>query len=250
MNPDPTQKEPSQNPEHEPVQAQAPTSLKAEADEISSNVGVWLTGLGLAMAAGMRPKRAHAQSAADIAALNALLSAEWAAIDAYSQGAAVLAAPANNDPLRDAAPTVLAVAAHFRQQHRDHAAQLAARITAAGGTPVAEPAAGSYQLPNGFTATVLNVIRLATNEEKNAAVAYCDVLNQVSSETFAELIASIGGVETQHFIVLSLLAQGVVQATSMTAAMAMEMVPRSFVTSPADGIAGLNTVADFTYEAL
>ncbi len=180
--------------------------------------------------------------------LNALLSAEYAAVKAYDAGAGILSAPPSGDPLESSAPTVLAVAAHFQQQHRDHATQLAARVTADGGTPIDE-ATVSFTPPADFTPSVLNVIRLAANAEKDAAVTYTQVLAEVDTETQASLVASIGGVETQHFIVLSLLARGVVQATADTQAMAMALTPTAFVLSPATGVDGLTSVPDFTYES-
>jgi bacterioferritin (cytochrome b1) len=179
--------------------------------------------------------------------MNALLSAEYAAVQAYNAGAAVLMKPPPGDPLESAAPTVLAVAVHFQQQHRDHAEQLVARIMADGGTPVDESTI-TFTPPAGFTPSVMNVIRLAANAEKDAAVTYSQVLAEVDTATQATLVASIGGVEAQHYIVLSLVAQGVVQATPTTMAMAMQLTPTAFVLSPAAGVDGLMSVPDFTYE--
>lgn len=229
----------------QPDTAEMPV-LREEADDIAGDALTWLTGIGLALAATIKPRSAQAQAQNDIGILNTLLTAEYGAIKAYDAGAGVLSNPGASDPLASAAPTVLAVAVHFQSQHRDHANQLIAKINAAGGTPVAESSV-TFTPPSGFTGTVLNVIRLATNAEKDAAVAYTRVLADVNSETHAELIASIGGVESQHFIVLSLLAQGVVQATADTRTMAMEVVPRAFVTSPEQSIPSLSTVPDFTY---
>lgn len=220
--------------------------LAEDATSIADSALAWVTGLGLAMAASFAPRGARAQATTDVGILNALLSAEYGAIKAYDAGAGVLSNPSASDPLAAAAPTVLAVAVHFQGHHRVHADQLRTRITAAGGTPVVESSV-TFAAPAGFTGTVLNVIRLASNAEKDAAVAYTNMLSSVSSEMHAELIASIGGVESQHFIVLSLLAQGVIQATGDTRAMAMEIVPAAFVTSPGNSVPSLSNVADFTY---
>lgn len=219
--------------------------IAEEARSLAETVRGWAVGVGAAFAATFHEQKAHAQMD-DVAVLNALLSAEYAAVKAYDAGAGILMDPPEGDPLATAAPTVLAVAVHFQQQHRDHAVQLAARITADGGTPV-EEASVMFTPPAGFTPSVLNVIRLAANAEKDAAVAYNQVLAEVDSQMHASLIASIGGVEAQHFIVLSLVAQQVVQATEATAAMAMELTPTAFVVSPAGGVDGLSMIPDFTY---
>jgi hypothetical protein len=203
-------------------------------------------GLGTALAITAAPRRARAQAMNDVQTLNALLTAEYSAVKAYDAGAAILTSPPATDPDRAAAPVVLAVAAHFQQQHRDHAAQLAAMVTSSGGTPVMESTV-TFTPPTGFTASVANVIKLAANAEKAAAVAYADVLRTVTSQMAAKLIAAIGGVEAQHFIVLSLLARNVVGATAMTQAMAADVVPRSFVNAVGGGTTGLETVPDFTY---
>jgi hypothetical protein len=216
-----------------------------EARSLAASLLGWAAGLGAAFSATFTERRAHAQTS-DVEILNALLSAEYAAVKAYDAGAGILMEPPAADPLADAAPTVLAVALHFQSQHRDHATELVRRITMDGGTPVDE-ATVTFTPPAGFTASVLNVIRLAANAEKDAAVAYNQVLAEVDSDTHASLIASIGGVEAQHFIVLSLVAQGVVQATATTGAMAIELTPTGFVVSPSAEFDGLESVPDFTY---
>lgn len=209
---------------------------------------------GVALAAGafatlLTSKRAFADvdaGAGDAALLNALLSAEWAAIAAYSAGGAYLTSPSTSDPMASAAPTVLAVAQHFSTQHSDHATQLSAAVTAAGGTPVAQSSV-TFTPPAGFTASVLNVLKLASNAEKAASVAYAQTLKQVSAATASQLVASIGGVETQHYTILSLIVLGIAAPTSTTLSMATNVVPRSFTASPASGVPGLETVPDFTY---
>jgi len=72
-----------------------------------------------------------------------------------------------SDPQRTFAPVLSMIAARWQSQHRDHAAQLAAAVTAAGRTPVAE---GSVRFtpPAGFTRSISNVLRLACNTEKGA----------------------------------------------------------------------------------
>jgi Ferritin-like domain len=206
-----------------------------------------VAGAGLAFATILEPTRALADDS-DASLLNALLAAEWSAIAAYTAGAGYLAAPAGTDPMVSAAPTVLAVAKHFLSQHQDHATQLGLAVTSAGGTPVAQ-ASVTFTVPTGWTASVLNVLKLAANAEKAAAVAYTETLKQVSAATASQLVAAIGGVETQHFTILSLLVLGIAAPTAATLSMASDVVPRSFTASPAAGVAGLETVPDFTYAA-
>jgi hypothetical protein len=150
--------------------------------------------------------------------------------------------------MASAAPTVLAVAQHFSSQHQDHATQLSAAVTAAGGTPVAQSSV-TFTAPSGWTPSVLNVLKLAANAEKAASIAYVETLKQVSAASASQLVASIGGVETQHFTILSLIILGVAAPTAATLSTATDVVPRSFTASPASGVAGLETVADFTYSA-
>ena len=202
-------------------------------------------GAGVVVATLLKSKVARADTG-DATLLNALLSAEWAAIAAYTAGGQYLAAPSNSDPMASSAPTVLAVAQHFAQQHQDHATQLSAAVTAAGGTPVAQSSV-TFTPPQGWTASVLNVLKLAANAEKAASIAYTDTLKQISAATAAQLIASIGGDETQHFTILSLIILGVAAPTADTLSMATDVVPRSFTASPATGAPGLETVPDFTY---
>ena len=202
-------------------------------------------GAGVVVATLLKSKVARADTG-DATLLNALLSAEWAAIAAYTAGAQYLASPSQSDPMASSAPTVLAVAQHFAQQHQDHATQLSAAVTAAGGTPVAQSSV-TFTPPQGWTASVLNVLKLAANAEKAASIAYTETLKQISAATAAQLVASIGGDETQHFTILSLIILGIAAPTADTLSMATDVVPRSFTASPAAGVEGLETVPDFTY---
>ncbi len=94
---------------------------------------------------------------------------------------------------------------------------------------------------------MLNVLKLAANAEKAAAIAYMETLKQVSAATASQLVAAIGGVETQHFTILSLIVLGVV-ATMTAATLSMASLPCSnCFTAFAAGAPGLETVADFTY---
>lgn len=192
----------------------------------------------------LRPRAAHAGPMEDLPLLNALLSAEYGAIKAYDAGAAILMSPPSGDAQAAVAPAALAVAVHFQSQHREHAAKLAGIITASGGTPVAESTV-TFSAPPSFRAGVLNVIKLACNAEKAAAVAYAETLKSLSVQTSAEVVGAIGGVESQHFIVLFLLANGIVSPSSTV--MANDVVPQAFTSRLGSGTTGLQDVPDFTY---
>jgi hypothetical protein len=202
-------------------------------------------GAGLALATTFKSRLSRADSG-DAGLLNTLLDAEWSAIAAYTAGGAYLAKPSATDPMVSAAPTVLAVALHFASQHQDHATQLTAAVNAAGGTPVPQSSV-TFAVPTDWVASVVNVMKLAANAEKAASIAYMETLKDLSATTASQLVAAIGGVETQHFTILSLLILGVVAPTATTLSMPSDVVPRSFTASPATGTAGLETVPDFTY---
>jgi hypothetical protein len=201
-------------------------------------------GLGLATTLAPADARAQSETAHDVTLLNGLLATEYYAIQAYEMGADVLNDAPASDPLVAIAPVALAVAAHFQGQHRDHATQLAAQLRAAGATPVTYGEVIT-ELPPGFTPSVGNALRLAANGEKHAALLYAHALRTMNSQLAAELVASIGGVETQHFVVLSMLAQGIAIPTAMTRALANDVVPQSFIVQTASGTTGLEQVPDF-----
>jgi hypothetical protein len=225
------------------------TEERSRREALVGGATAMVAGLAATLAAAAKPREAQAQGMGDVAALNALLTAEYLAIGAYNAGAGILMSPPMGDALASIAPVALQVAAHFRQQHQDHAARLVSLIQAQQGTPVNQ-AAAVFSPPPGFTGTVLNVIRLAANKEKAAAVAYTKTHASITQQTAAEVIAAIGGVETQHFIVLYLLAKGVVVPGMALGMNATDLVPRSFVAQVGTGTMGLDSVMDFTYAPL
>lgn len=154
-------------------------------------------GAGVA-ATALVSRKAQAQSAGDVAILNALLAAEYSAINTYAAGAGVIAGAPAIDPLYKYRGVVTAIAVHFQNQHRDHAEKLREFIIAQGGTPVAD--AGTDAVPTDFEPSIKNVIDLARNAEKAAAVAYTDVQKNISVQDNAALAAAIGSVESQHFV--------------------------------------------------
>jgi len=191
-------------------------------------------GISLATALVTRSRTAHAEvkpepdADADNDILNALLKAEYDAIATYAAGAGIIAADtATAEATRN---LVTDVAVHFQTQHKQHAAALKKMIEANGGEPVED--SGTPSLPTSFPATTAGtteVMKLAADKEKQAAIAYADVMKSVSTTTAAKLVAAIGAVETQHFVVLYLLIEGLIQPTDATAATPTLVVPAAFI---------------------
>jgi hypothetical protein len=186
----------------------------------------------------------------DVEQLNALLSAEYKAIDAYAQGAAVLTDQKDNGPTqeaRDLAALVLAVAVEFRNDHQAHAALLEKTVRDLQGTPVSQ-ADSKFTLPAGFKPSTLNVMKLAANAERSAAIAYNGVIRELSAANLRFLGSAIEGDETQHFMVLYALIEGLaVPTASLSPTMnADQVVPRAFVSSTASlgGGEGLQSETD------
>ena len=227
------------------VEAGAGAGARPVARERLSVIGALAAG-GAALAVGALARTANAGGSDDVGTLNGLLEAEYGAIAAYQAGAGILMSPSSSDPFASAAPIVLAVALHFQSQHKDHAKLLAATIQSLGGKPV-DPGSATFTAPPGFTPSVLNVIRLAANAEKAAAVSYNEGVKVLSAGENAQILAAIGGNETQHYVLLSLVAQGIAGPTATTMANASDFVPESFVTSVGKGTTGFEAVPDFTY---
>jgi rubrerythrin len=189
-------------------------------------------GVSISINAVSRKARAQADPEPDAAkdneVLNALLNAEYDAVATYTAGAGIIAADsATPQGTRD---VVTGVAVHFRDQHAQHAAALKKLIEANDGEAVAD--SGMAQLPSSFdaaAATTTDVIKLAADKEKQAAYTYAQVMQQISTQAAAKLVASIGAVETQHFVVLYLLAEGLIEATAKTGTDPGLVVPAAFV---------------------
>ena len=185
--------------------------------------------LGLAVSAARRARAAvspEPDPAQDNDVLNALLKAEYDAIATYTAGASIIATDAATaSATRD---VVTAVAVHFQEQHQQHAAALAQLIEDNDGTPIAD--AMSARIPDSFDdMSTAGVLKLAADKEKQAAIAYADVMSSISTAAAAKLVASIGAIETQHFVVLYLLVEGLIAANAMTAANPALIVPAAFV---------------------
>lgn len=204
-------------------------------------------GLSLAVSLTVATRKAQAVVAPEPDAeqdndiLNALLAAEYDAIATYTAGAGIIATDVvTPQATRD---VVTAVAVHFRSQHEEHAAALANMIEENGGTPVVDT--GVPSLPASFPATAgtTQVMMLAADKEKQAAIAYADVMKSISTQTAATLAASIGAIETQHFVVLYLLVEGLIGANDGTAMNPTLVVPAAFVLDV--GGAGTINLKDF-----
>ena len=185
----------------------------------------------------------------DIGPLNNLLAAEYGAIVAYSAGIPILEMPPVGDPLAANGPALSVIATAWRAQHREHAAQLVTAITAIGGTPVVESTI-TFTAPTGFTPTVRNVMVLACNAEKAAAIAYNQSVKTMSAASSRYIAGNIEGAETQHFVILyTLLKQVVAPNPAMLISMINEIAPKAFVASVGTATNGLSSIADFTYTA-
>jgi hypothetical protein len=201
-----------------------------------------LAGLGVAAAAATFGGEAHAQtSASDAAKLNTLLRAEYDAILTYGIAETYLMSPDGSDAQRAQAPIVREVASYFKEHHTAHAARLSTLVTTLGGTPVGRGEVLQATIPTGFRATVSNLIKLAANKEKKAAIEYVRALQTISTATAADLVAAVGGVEAQHFIALYLVGKGVFEIQAMMP-MVQALSPRPFV-SLADASATGSTLA-------
>lgn len=170
--------------------------------------------------------------AREASALNALLAAEYILLDAYAQGAVILTdardAPSHPQEERDFAALALALTAEFQEDHEAHAALLATTVTNLGGNAVREDDA-RFTPPPGFRPSVGNVLKLAANEERRAAVAFNRVLKGLQTQEHRFILASIEGVDTQHFMVLKALIEALVDVTP--ALDAARVVPQPFVSS-------------------
>jgi len=205
-------------------------------------------GIGLSISVLAAQRKAQAKvdpppsATKDNEVLNALLNAEYDAVATYTAGARIIARDtATPQATRD---TVTGVAVHFRNQHSQHAAALKKMIQDNGGTPVADSATPT--LPSSFpaaTATTTDVIKLAADKEKAAAFTYAQVMANISTQAAAKLVASIGAVETQHFVVLYLLAEGLIEATEKTGMSPALVVPAAFILDV--GAAGTTNLEKF-----
>lgn len=203
-------------------------------------------GAAMAMLAACGTANEVVNGANDVATLNALLTAEYQAIAAYTAGAGILAAPAASD-LQGIAPVVLGIAGNWLRHHSEHAEVLIDAINAAKGVAVKKEDV-TFTAPAGLLAkqTVENVMILACNAERDAAVAYNGAVKALSVQSNRYLAASVGGDEAQHFVVLYVLLKGRVKPTAAlteTVAKSGVVVPKSFLRTTGK-FEGLDKFAD------
>jgi hypothetical protein len=203
-----------------------------------------IVGVSAALAVSAVSRSAHADNASDATALNATLTKAYEIIAVYDGAIGFL-----GDPMMPMGATGAALLTHFRQQHRDEAAQLSTQIMALGGTPVTSGSVNPPANPTGFMRTIPNYLKYAANLERAAAVANVARLNTIGSKDAAELVAAIVGTQTQHWTVLYLLARGIAGPGPMAASMLNEICPRSFVSLESAPAASLTSVADLTFTA-
>ena len=163
--------------------------------------GAAALGAGAALA-GCGGDEAPAGPGADSATLNALITAEYNAILAYDAGIQVLRNPPMGDPQAGVAIILATIANNWKYHHEEHAAALVAAARLIAAPTVERPT--TFTPPAGFTATVANVLRLACNAERAAAIAYNNAVSTLTQGGNKFLAGSILGDETQHFIVLYL----------------------------------------------
>lgn len=225
-----------------------------------------VAGAALVLTTFGRARRALAQDPSDTDTLNALLAAEYGAIEAYSAAAPILQNPPSGDPLAGLAPAVLQIALRFLGDHQAHAEVLKNTISSLGGTPI-DPMDASITagIPADFVGNVKNVIDFAAGAEKGAAVAYTEVQKSLSAQDNAALAAAIGSTETQHFTILYLVSEGLAvpgaaffEADGTTlkdeaglAAAAANLSPRAFVVTrgSSKGLEDTSGLPFFTYDA-
>lgn len=130
---------------------------------------------------------AQKADADDIAALNAAIELERAAIKAYTDGAPLLK------------PATLVVAKGFLADHTAHRDALMAAVRAAGAVPTEKTASITYPT----LATEIDVLRFAEALERKAAATYLSVVPEFKDRRLAEAAAKILGVETTHVAILT-----------------------------------------------
>jgi len=125
----------------------------------------------------------------DIASLNSAIAIERAGIKAYTDAAAtgLLSKP------------VLAIASGFLADHIAHRDALMAAVRVAGATPTTD----TLKLTYPPLKSQADILRFALVVEEKAANTYLSEIPDFKDRRFAELAASILGVETTHVALLS-----------------------------------------------
>ncbi len=170
---------------------------------------------------------------ADVESLNALLTAEYRAIAAYTAGAGLITGAADSDPLYALRTVIVDIAASIQSQHKLHAAALIDAIEGLAGAPVDEDeAASGLVIPSALTdnPTISNVLKFAAGAERGAAVAYNQTVGVLEDAKFRFLASSIEGDESQHFITLAALVLGLAApGPELSEETADQVFPAAFV---------------------
>jgi ferritin-like protein len=176
---------------------------------------------------------AQSTTDADIDPLNALLTAEYDAIAAYSAGASLIMKAPDSDPLYAMRDVIVKVALDFQSHHELHAEALEEAIKDLKGTPVDEAKTqDAFKPPAALVdnPSIMNVLKFAAAAERGATVAYNQALAGMENAKYRLLASSIGGDESQHFIVLAALVLGLAApGPKLSADTADELVPQAFV---------------------
>jgi rubrerythrin len=125
----------------------------------------------------------------DLKLLNVAIAYERAGIKAYTDAAAtkLVSAP------------VFAVMQQFVADHTAHLSALTAAVTQAGGQPTGDTTQLTY--PNFQSQT--DIVTFAYGVERGAAGAYLSTIAAFKNRNFAQLAATILGVETTHVALLA-----------------------------------------------
>ncbi|HEY6878739.1 MAG TPA: ferritin-like domain-containing protein [Polyangiales bacterium] len=175
---------------------------------------------------------------ADVAVLNALLTAEYNAIIAYSAAGQFVTGAKNTDPLYDLRNLIAAVAGNILSHHQLHAAALVSAVHALGGTAVTQAEVmNKFAPPPALlaNASLSNILKFAAGAERAAAVAYNKAIGSLEAAKHRYLATAIEGDEAQHFIVLAALVLGLATpGPNLTVDKAGTVVPRAFVRTVGD----------------
>lgn len=186
----------------------------------------------------------------DIVPLNNLLTKEYEIVKAYAAVIPTLAAPHASDPETLNATALSLVMGAWQRHHHAHATQLAAAVTAVGGTPVAE-ASVMFTMPSSYSSSVTNALKLLCNVERAIAIEHNRAVKALTAMGNRFLVGTIEGDETQHFIVLYTLAKRVVVPvpTGLISGL-MDVVPKAFVAKVStNDTNSLQSIEDLPYSS-
>ncbi len=91
------------------------------------------------------------------------------------------------------------------------------------------------------------MLRLPAHAVATLALGLTDSSAAIAAKTSAAMVSAIAGCDTQHFILLSLLANGLVTAAVADDMAAAEVVPRAFVSAPGMPDVSLGSLQDISF---